>query len=69
MKNQQKMWAADETPSDEMFVDGEDSFFNSNRESETSVNSLLNELGTNNKLVHSDFFNDFQDIFDDEELG
>ena len=63
------MWAGDETPSDEMFVDGEDSYLNSNRESDGTSNSMLQDLLHNNKLVHQDFFNDFpQDLFDDDDL-
>ena len=63
------MWAGDDTPSDEMFVDGEDSYLNSNRESNATSNTLMQDLVVNNKLVHQDFFNDFpQDLFDDDDL-
>lgn len=64
------MWAGDETPSDEMFVDGEDSYLNSNREPDGSSNTMMQDLLHNNKLVHNDFFNDFpQDLFDDDDLA
>ena len=59
----------DEPPTDEMFVEGEDSYINSN-DSEPTSNTLLHDLGVNNKLVHSDFFNDFPlDLFDDDDLA
>ena len=63
------MYNTDEPPTDEMFVEGEDSYINSN-DSEPTSNTLLNDLVHNNKIVHSDFFNDFpQDLFDDEDLS
>jgi len=30
---------------------------------------LLMDLAANEKSVHADFFNDFEDIFDDEDLS
>lgn len=31
--------------------------------------ALLMDLAANEKSVHSDFFNEFEDLFDDEDLS
>lgn len=51
---------------DEMFPDGGGSFMDLDEAGGTS--GLLMDLAANEKSVHADFFNDFEDIFDDENL-
>uniref|UniRef100_A0A3B5M9S4 COP9 signalosome complex subunit 9 n=1 Tax=Xiphophorus couchianus TaxID=32473 RepID=A0A3B5M9S4_9TELE len=34
----------------------------------SGTTGLLMDLAANEKAVHSDFFNDFEDLFDDDDL-
>lgn len=50
---------------DEMFPEGAGSYM----EMEEAGGSNMMDLTSNEKFVHADFFNDFDDLFDDEDLN
>ncbi|KAK2148419.1 hypothetical protein LSH36_499g02075 [Paralvinella palmiformis] len=52
---------------DEMFPEGAGSYMDI--EEAGSSSALLMDLAANEKSVHSDFFNEFEDLFDDEDLS
>lgn len=52
---------------DEMFPEGAGSYMD--MEEAGGSTALLMDLAANEKAVHSDFFNDFDDLFDDEDLS
>lgn len=51
---------------DEMFPEGVGPYMD--LEEAGGPSNLLMDLAANEKAVHSDFFNDFEDLFDDEDL-
>jgi len=53
---------------DEMFPDGGGGPYMDLDEA-GGTTGLLMDLAANEKSVHADFFNDFEDIFDDEDLS
>ena len=53
---------------DEMFPDGGGGPYMDLDEAGGTA-GLLMDLAANEKSVHADFFNDFEDIFDDEDLA
>ncbi|XP_076628863.1 COP9 signalosome complex subunit 9 [Colletes latitarsis] len=50
---------------DEMFPEGAGSYIELE---EVGGSRLLVDLTTSEKAVHSDFFNDFDDLFDEDDL-
>lgn len=51
---------------DEMFPEGVGTYMD--LEESGGSNNLLMDLAANEKAVHADFFNDFEDLFDDDDL-
>nr|XP_024219044.1 COP9 signalosome complex subunit 9 [Halyomorpha halys] len=51
---------------DEMFPEGAGPYME--LEEGGGSSGLLMDLATNEKAVHPDFFNDFEDLYDDENL-
>jgi len=51
---------------DEMFPEGAGPYMD--LEEAGGSSGLLMDLAANEKSVHADFFNDFEDLFDDEDL-
>ncbi|XP_008469113.1 COP9 signalosome complex subunit 9 [Diaphorina citri] len=51
---------------DEMFPEGVGPYLEC--EEAGGSNTLLMDLAANEKAVHNDFFNNFGDLFDDEDL-
>ncbi|XP_023234874.1 COP9 signalosome complex subunit 9 [Centruroides sculpturatus] len=51
---------------DEMFPEGAGPYMDLDEAGGSS--GLLMDLAANEKSVHADFFNDFDDLFDDEDL-
>ncbi|KAF9822982.1 hypothetical protein SFRURICE_018156 [Spodoptera frugiperda] len=51
---------------DEMFPEGVGPYMD--LEEAGGPSNLLMDLAANEKAVHSDFFNDFEDLFDDDDL-
>jgi hypothetical protein len=51
---------------DEMFPEGAGPFMD--MEEVGGSSGLVMDLTANEKLVHSDFFNDFEDLLDEEDL-
>jgi len=51
---------------DEMFPEGVHPFLD--MDDIGSGSALTIDLTQNEKLVHSDFFNDFEDLFDDQDI-
>ncbi|XP_037642188.1 COP9 signalosome complex subunit 9-like [Sebastes umbrosus] len=52
---------------DEMFPEGPGPYGDLDLEAGGST-GLLMDLAANEKAVHSDFFNDFEDLFDDDDI-
>lgn len=52
---------------DEMFPEGAGPYMDIEEAGGSSA--LLMDLAANEKSVHSDFFNEFEDLFDDEDLS
>ncbi|GAB6019873.1 COP9 signalosome complex subunit 9 [Chamberlinius hualienensis] len=52
---------------DEMFPEGAGPYMDLEEAGGSSV-QLLMDLAANEKSVHADFFNEFDDLFDDEDL-
>ena len=51
---------------DEMFPDG--NYDGDEASVGTSSSSQMMDISTNEKAVHLDFYNNFEDLFDDEDL-
>ncbi|XP_018900651.1 COP9 signalosome complex subunit 9 [Bemisia tabaci] len=51
---------------DEMFPEGAGPYMDIEEAEESS--GILLDLAANDKAVHGDFFNDFEDLYDDEDL-
>ncbi|XP_050308368.1 COP9 signalosome complex subunit 9 [Anthonomus grandis grandis] len=51
---------------DEMFPEGAGPYMEFDEAGGSA--SLLNDLTANEKAVHGDFFNDFDDLYDDDDL-
>ncbi|XP_014259358.1 COP9 signalosome complex subunit 9 [Cimex lectularius] len=51
---------------DEMFPEGAGPYMD--MEESGGPSALLLDLAANEKSVHADFFNDFEDLYDDEDL-
>ncbi|XP_015835192.1 uncharacterized protein LOC100302525 isoform X2 [Tribolium castaneum] len=52
---------------DEMFPEGAGPYMD--LEEAGGSSGLLMDLAANEKAVHADFFNDFEDLYDDEDLN
>ncbi|XP_046676627.1 COP9 signalosome complex subunit 9 [Homalodisca vitripennis] len=52
---------------DEMFPEG--AGFGMDLEDAGGATGLLVDLAANEKTVHADFFNDFDDLYDDDDLN
>ncbi|PIK44239.1 Myeloma-overexpressed 2 protein [Apostichopus japonicus] len=52
---------------DEMFPEGPGSSID--LEEAGGASGMMMDLAANEKAVHSDFFNDFEDLFDDDDLS
>uniref|UniRef100_W5KLD0 COP9 signalosome complex subunit 9 n=1 Tax=Astyanax mexicanus TaxID=7994 RepID=W5KLD0_ASTMX len=54
---------------DEMFPEGAGPYVDLDEVSPLlELTGLLMDLAANEKAVHSDFFNDFEDLFDDDDI-
>ncbi|XP_015113953.1 COP9 signalosome complex subunit 9 [Diachasma alloeum] len=51
---------------DEMFPEGAGPYMD--LEEAGGLSNLLMDLAANEKAVHADFFNDFEDLYDDNDL-
>jgi hypothetical protein len=54
---------------DEMFPEGAGPYMDVDDFQGSGSNSLLMDLAANEKSVHADFFNDVDDLFDDDDLS
>jgi len=54
---------------DEMFPEGAGPYMDVDDYQGGGSNSLLMDLAANEKSVHADFLNDFDDLFDDDDIS
>jgi len=54
---------------DEMFPEGAGPYMDVDDYQPGGSNSLLMDLAASEKSVHADFMNDFEDLFDDDDLS
>jgi len=53
---------------DEMFPEGAGAFMDMDEVGGSGSSALIMDLTSNDKFVHADFFNDFEDLMDEEDL-
>ncbi|KAM8849738.1 COP9 signalosome complex subunit 9 isoform 2-T2 [Spinachia spinachia] len=66
LKDQSNSTGAMKPAVDEMFPEGAGPYVDLDEAGGST--GLLMDLAANEKAVHSDFFNDFEDLFDDDDI-